>query len=201
MCSYNRGEDYLASGLLRAFIAVDIPDGEVKERILEFQRTISQTGADLKLVELENIHITLRFLGDVTTATAEDLKTELGRVKFSPFKVTLRGVGVFPDYGRINVVWVGIDEGNIGLLDLYGKINRSLGRIGIPPDRRGLSPHLTVARVRSGRNRESLSKTVAELTTSEFGSIEVNSFHLKQSTLTARGPIYQSLQEIKATLP
>lgn len=191
----------MASGLLRAFIAVDIPDGEVKERILEFQRTISQTGADLKLVELENIHITLRFLGDVTTATAEDLKTELGRVKFSPFKVTLRGVGVFPDYGRINVVWVGIDEGNIGLLDLYGKINRSLGRIGIPPDRRGLSPHLTVARVRSGRNRESLSKTVAELTTSEFGSIEVNSFHLKQSTLTARGPIYQSLQEIKATLP
>lgn len=191
----------MASGLLRVFIAVDIPDGEVKERILEFQRTISQTGADLKLVEIENIHITLRFLGDITTTTAEDLKTEFRRVEFSPFKVTLKGVGVFPDYGRINVVWVGIDEGNIGLLDLYGKINRSLGRVGIPPDRRGLSLHLTVARARSGRNKEILSKTVAELADSEFGSIEVNSFHLKQSTLTPRGPIYRSLQEIKATPP
>lgn len=191
----------MASGLLRVFIAIDIPDGEVKEKILGFQRTIAQTGADLKLVEPENIHITLRFLGDTRTAVVEDIKTELDRVQFQPFNVTLKGAGVFPDYRRINVVWVGIDEGNIGLMDLYSKITRSLGRIGIPPDRRGLSPHITVARVRSGRNREILSKTVVELADSEFGRIEVKSFHLKQSTLTPRGPIYQSLHETMATLP
>jgi len=188
----------LASGLLRVFIAVDIPDGEVKERILGFQRTIAQTGADLKLVEPENIHITLRFLGDMTTATVENIKTELDRIEFHPFKVVLRGVGVFPDYRRINVVWVGIEEGNVGLVDLYGKIGRSLGRIGIPPDRRGLSPHLTVARVRSGRNREVLSKTVVELADSDFGRIDVTSFSLKRSTLTPGGPIYQSLHEVAA---
>jgi len=191
----------LTSGLLRIFIAVDIPDGEVKEKIREFQRAVAHTGADLKLVEPENIHITLRFLGDVATDVIENLKTELDRIQFHPFNITLKGVGVFPDYRRINVVWVGIDEGNIGIVDLYGKINRSLTRIGIPPDRRGLSPHLTVARVRSGRNREALSKTVAGLEGVEFGSIEVKSFHLKKSTLTPRGPIYQSLHEIKAVHP
>ena len=195
------GEGYLASGLVRAFIAIDIPDGEVKEKILEFQRIISQAGADLKPVEPENIHITLRFLGDVRMAVIDNLKAELCGIRFSPFKITLKGVGVFPDIRRINVVWVGIDEGNIGLIDLYGKINRSLGRLGIPPDRRGLSPHLTVARVHSGRNRDIISKTVGGLVDAEFGSIEVNSFHLKQSTLTPRGPIYQSLCEVTASPP
>lgn len=189
----------MTSGILRVFIAVDIPDGEVKEKILEFQRTISQTGADLKPVEPENIHITLRFLGDVTTAMVEGLRTELDRIQFSPFRIALKGVGVFPDHRRINVVWVGVDEGNVGLVDLYGKINRALGRIGIPPDMRGLSPHITVARVRSGRNRDALSKTVAELVDTEFGSFEVASFHLKQSTLTPRGPIYQSLHEVASS--
>lgn len=189
----------MASGLLRVFIAIDIPDGEVKDKVLEFQRNISQTGAELKLVEAENIHITLRFLGDMRTVMVEELKAELNRIQFSPFAVTLEGVGVFPDYQRINVVWVGIDEGNIGLVDLYGKLNHALERMGIPPDRRGLSPHITVARVRSARNRDVLSKLMAELEGSAFDSFEVKSFLLKQSTLTPKGPIYKSIHETTAT--
>ncbi|MCJ7632310.1 RNA 2',3'-cyclic phosphodiesterase [Candidatus Bathyarchaeota archaeon] len=188
------------NGLLRTFIAIDIPRGKVREEILKFQRTISQIGFDLKLVEPENIHITLRFLGDIQKKIIEDLKTELNRIQFSPFEVTLEGIGVFPDYRRINVIWVGIKGGNIGLVDLYSKINHVLEATGIPLDRRGLSPHITVVRVRSGRNREILSKTVGELEGSTFGSFEVNSFHLMQSNLTPKGPIYQSLHKVIATL-
>jgi 2'-5' RNA ligase len=188
------------NGLLRTFIAIDIPRGKVREEILKFQRTISQIEFDLKLVEPENIHITLRFLGDIRKKIVEDLKTELNRIQFSPFEVTLEDVGVFPNYRRINVIWVGISNGNIGLVDLYSKINQALEAIGIPRDSRGLSPHITVVRVRSGRNREVLSKTVGELERSVFGSFEVASFNLMQSTLTPTGPVYQSLHEVTATL-
>ncbi len=194
------GEALLMNDLLRTFIAIDIPQGKVKEEILRFQRTISLMGFDLKLVEPENIHITLRFLGEIRKRIIEDLKTELNRIQFSPFGVTLEGIGVFPDYKRINVIWIGIKDGNIGLVNLYSKINQILEVTGIPLDRRGLSPHITVVRVRSGRNKEILSKTLGELKGSKFGSFEVNSFHLMQSILTSKGPIYQSLHEVTATL-
>ncbi|MEM2921246.1 MAG: RNA 2',3'-cyclic phosphodiesterase, partial [Candidatus Bathyarchaeia archaeon] len=134
----------MESSLLRLFISIDVPDGEVKEKITEFQRTLIQTGADLKLVEPENIHITLRFLGDTEISVAEKLKSELETIRFSPFKVVLREVGTFPDLNRINVVWIGISEGNLALIDLWNKVNRSLTNCGIPADKRGFSPHLTV---------------------------------------------------------
>jgi 2'-5' RNA ligase len=188
------------NGLLRAFISIEIPHGKVREEILKCQRTISQKEFDLKPVEPENIHITLRFLGDLRKKIIEDLKNELDKIQFTPFIIGLEGVGVFPDYGRINVIWVGIEDGNMRLVDLYNRISHVLEELGIPPDRRGLSPHITVVRVRSGRNREILSKTVRELEGLAFGSFEVDSFHLMQSTLTPKGPIYQSLHEVKATL-
>jgi 2'-5' RNA ligase len=188
----------MATGLLRVFIAADVPEGEVKQKITEFQKTLAQTGADLKSVEPVNIHITLRFLGDTPTALVEQLRDELRKVEFQPFNVLFKGTGVFPDLNRINVVWIGIQEGNVGLVDLCAKINRSLAKYNIPPDRRGFSPHLTVARVRSGRNREALAKMLKSLTDLEFGAFKVDSFTLKQSTLTPTGPIYKDLQKVMA---
>jgi 2'-5' RNA ligase len=127
------------------------------------------------------------------------LKGELNKIEFPPFKVVFNSVGVFPDQNRINVVWVGIEEGNLGLIDLSGKINRVLARFNIPPDRRGFSPHLTVARVRTSKNREALLKTVKAFIDSEFSFFEASSFSLKQSTLTPAGPIYRDLQRVTTT--
>ncbi len=188
----------MTSNLVRIFIAVEVPEGEVKNRIIGFMRAVSESGAGLKPVEPQNIHITLRFLGEVTTAKLESIKLELNKITFNSFDVSLQGVGVFPDYKHINVIWVAVDEGNIGLVDLYGRISDVLRGIGIPPDMRGLSPHITVARVRSGRNKENLSKTISNLKDIEFGTFHVNSFHLKRSTLTSTGPIYLSLLEVLA---
>jgi len=185
--------------LLRVFVAVDVPDGEAKGKIGEFQKALAQAGVDLKLVKLENIHNTLRFLGDTSRALVEHLKEELNKIEFQPFRVGFNSVGVFPDPNRINVVWIGIDEGNVGLIDLSGKINRGLIRFKILPDKRGFIPHLTVARVQTSRNREALLKTVKTFSDSEFGFFEVNSFSLKQSTLTPAGPIYRDLQRVMVT--
>jgi 2'-5' RNA ligase len=186
----------LADNLVRTFIAVEVPEGEAKNRIFSFIRAVSESEADLKPVEPQNIHITLRFLGEVTSAKLEFIKAELNKITFNAFDVSLHGVGVFPDYKHVNVIWVAIDEGNIGLVDLYGKISNALRGIGIPPDMRGLSLHITVARVRSGRNKENLSNTISRLKDLEFGTFHVSSFHLKRSTLTSTGPIYRSLLEV-----
>ncbi len=189
----------MINSLVRIFIAVEIPEGEVKNGIIDFVRVVSESGADLKPVEPQNIHLTLRFLGEVATAKLESIESELNKIVFNSFDVSLRGVGVFPDYKRINVVWVAVNEGNIGLVDLYGKISNVLRGMGIPPDMRGLSPHITVARVRSGRNKENLSEIISRLKDVEFGTFHVDSFHLKKSTLTSTGPIYQSLLKVVAT--
>ncbi len=189
-----------AVGLLRTFLAIDIPNGSVKDNVLGFMKTVSETGADLKPVEPENMHVTLRFLGDIRSSTVEELKTELNKIRFNQFDIALESVGVFPDYKRINVIWVGIGEDTVQLVDLYGKVNKALEDVGIPPDRRGLSPHITVARVRSGRNREALARIIEEREGTEFGKFPVSSFQLKKSTLTPQGPIYESLHEVSATL-
>jgi 2'-5' RNA ligase len=184
--------------VLRVFVAVDFPDGEAKRKVMEVQEALCETGADLKPVEPGNLHITLRFLGEVERGLVERIKMELSEIRFQPFNVLFEGVGVFPDLRRINVVWIGIVEGNTELVDLYGKINRALGRCGLPPERRGFSPHLTVARVRSGRNIERLSRRVVELGGLRIGGFEVDSFRLKKSTLTPSGPIYSTLLEVPA---
>ena len=191
-----RGKFSLTSNLVRAFVAVEVPECEAKNGILGFMRTISESGADLKLVEPQNIHITLRFLGEVTVSKLESIKAELSKISFNTFNVPLLGVGVFPDYRHINIIWVAIDEGNVGIVDLYGKTTNALRRAGMPPDVRGLNPHITIARVRSGKNKEGLSKTISGSMGLEFGTFHVDSFHLKRSTLASTGPIYQSLLEV-----
>ncbi len=186
-------------GVMRVFVAIDFPDGEVKGRVLELQEALSESGADLKLVEAENLHITLRFLGETEINLVERVRMELSGIRFQPFKVLFEGVGAFPDLKRINVIWIDIVEGNVELADLYGKINQALLRCGFPPERRGFSPHLTVARVRSKRNMERLSRRIAELNGIEIGGFEVDSFRLKRSTLTQGGPVYSTLLEVPAS--
>jgi len=97
----------------------------------------------------------------MTVSKLESIKAELSKISFNAFDVSLLGVGVFPDYSHINVIWVAIDEGNVGIVDLYGKTTNALQRAGMPPDVRGLNPHITIARVRSGKNKEGLSKTIS----------------------------------------
>lgn len=184
--------------VLRVFLAVDFPDGDAKRRVIKVQESLFETDADIKPVEPENLHITLRFLGEIEKDLVERVKVELTKISFQPFNVLFEGVGVFPDLKRINVVWIGIVEGNVELLDLYGKINQALARCGLPPERRGFSPHLTIARVRSRKNIEKLSRRVVELRDVKVGGFAVDSFKLKKSTLTPRGPIYNTLLEVPA---
>lgn len=180
---------------MRCFIAVDVEEAQLLDAIAEAQRRLKSTGADLKLVERENLHITLRFLGEIPPSLAEAIGELIRESGFKPFRVSFRGVGAFPNINRPRVIWIGVSEGADELKRLHARIEKGLIGLGLRGEDRPFTPHLTIARVRSGRNLDRLAMALESLLDIEFGSLIVSSVRLKRSTLTPRGPIYTTLAE------
>lgn len=193
-----RGEIELSFEKVRSFIAVDVTDSVILQRITDCQTKLTRTGADLKLVEPENIHATLRFLGEVQAPLLDQVKSELAQVAFQPIAIELRGVGAFPNPRRPNVVWIGITKGGEELQGIFSRLEPRLRGLGFPADKKGFSPHITISRVKSGRSREALYSGIMDMPDIEFGSMNVDSIRLKKSTLTPKGPIYSTIYEQKA---
>ena len=183
------------SEIIRSFMAFDIENVTVHNRLAKAQALLLQTGADLKLVETENIHVTMRFLGDISTDTVENIFVEMNKLQFAPFNVHIRGIGVFPDLHYPRVVWAGITEGADQLRSVFDELEPQLRRLGFAPDSKGFSPHLTIARVRSGRNKVQLAEFIRENTDFEFGVIRAECLRLKRSILSPKGPIYSTSKE------
>jgi 2'-5' RNA ligase len=177
---------------------VEITEPAVLENLRRLGTTLTETGADLRLVEVKNLHITLRFLGNVPRSLIDEANGVLDTIEFQPFDVVLKGVGVFPSMQRINVVWVGIEQGSAELLHVFSQLEPKLRRMGFKPDRRGFVPHITVARVKSGRNRDVLANTVSNVSGMEFGGFGVDAIKLKKSVLTPKGPMYSTIHEVAA---
>lgn len=181
---------------IRSFIAVELGDGDILAKIVSLQRTLIQTDADLKIVEPQNIHATLRFLGEIPASLVESVYEAMRQIKFQPFDLELKGLGCFPDYRRPNVVWVGIARGEVELRNIFNQLEPNLRKLGFAPDRKGFSPHLTIARVRSGHNKQKLVEAVEALKDQSLGSTTVDRVKLKKSVLTPKGPIYTTLYEV-----
>jgi len=145
------------------------------------------------------MHLTLRFLGEIPESTVQKVKTILDGVRFKSFEANFSGLGAFPNLNRINVVWVGIVHGDDELRSIFEQVEPKLRQIGMTPDNKGFSPHLTIARVRSGRNKTALGDTVSKMKDLNFGNMPVTSVRLKKSTLTPKGPIYTTMHEVKST--
>ena len=183
-------------GTIRAFFSFDIEDQTIVRRLTEVQRTLINTGADLKIVKPQNIHLTIRFLGDISPAMVDAIHEEMKQISFTPFTVELRGLGAFPKLNYPRVVWAGIRKGADELKDVFGQLEPRLRGLGFKPDSKGFSPHLTIARVRTGRNKAQLVKLIQELADYEFGAVKAECLRLKKSDLTPRGPIYSTLREV-----
>ncbi|RLF13717.1 MAG: RNA 2',3'-cyclic phosphodiesterase [Thermoprotei archaeon] len=181
---------------IRSFIAIDIEKGDVLDKIIRIQEDMKGTGAIFKPVERENIHLTIRFLGEIPVRTLEMVKEIMSKVKFSKFKMELKGIGAFPTLGRPRVIWIGISEGSEQVIQIYNQIEGELRRIGFPKERESFIPHVTIARVK--RYTPALIKYLRDLHEIEIGEVEVDKIRLKKSTLTSRGPIYETLYEVYA---
>jgi len=188
---------------VRAFIAVDIEEPRVVGRIVSIRDSFVATGAPLKPVEDENLHITLRFLGDTPLSLLDDLERLIREAAPRRVLLRLRGVGAFPSIERPRVIWIGVEPGPgyEELVRLARHIERGVRRLGWRPEREGFIPHVTIARVKGTRNRERLVKLLQELADVEVGEVYLEAVRVKQSILTRSGPIYKTLREVRAQPP
>ena len=182
---------------IRCFIAFDINDEAILTRLGEAQERLVKTGADLKLVETQNIHVTLRFLGEIPPQLVKPVQEEMKMVKFPSFDIELRGLGVFPNLRHPNVVWVGIKRGAEELRGIFAQLEPKLQTLGFRPDARGFSPHITIARVKSGRNKTELITQITQMENLEIGIVKADALRLKKSVLTPKGPVYSTLYEVR----
>ncbi len=170
----------------RLFVAVEIP-GEIQEKLGGLAGELPKEG--VKAVESNNIHLTLKFLGDIPEDRIDGIKERLGVVKFSSFNCAVSGVGVFPSPDYIRVVWAGLkcDE----MPKLAAEIEKALEGIG-KKESRPFSSHVTIARVKRKMDaKEFLEKHSGE----EFGEFTVSEFVLMQSELSREGPKYTPLKK------
>ncbi|MFP3984487.1 MAG: RNA 2',3'-cyclic phosphodiesterase [Candidatus Bathyarchaeia archaeon] len=182
---------------IRAFIAFDINNDEILKRLSEAQQRLMKTGADLKLVRPENIHITMRFLGNIQPTMVNKIYSEMEQATFTSFAVEIRGLGVFPTPKYPCIIWAGIQKGAEQLRDIFNRLEPRLQDLGFKPDKKGFSPHLTIARVKTGRKKAELVHCVDELADYGFGVLKADCLKLKKSTLTPKGPIYSTLKEVR----
>ena len=181
---------------IRSFVAFDIDNDLVVRRFSEIQELLHKTGADLKLVQPENIHITMRFLGNISPGIVDLIHEAMKKVAFVPFDVDIRGLGAFPNLGHVNVIWAGIGKGSDDLRNIFDQLEPRLRGLGFTPDTKGFSPHLTLVRVRTGRTKAELIQSIGDLADYEFGTIKAICLKLKESVLTPKGPTYTTLREV-----
>jgi 2'-5' RNA ligase len=179
---------------IRTFIAIDIP---VSQKIKEVLSEIKKTGINAKFVEPENIHLTLKFLGDTDQSLINKIieAIEKSVENISPFEIKFKNIGVFPNLHYIKVVWLGVENIEI-LKQIAENIDEKLNKIGFKKEKREFSAHLTVARVRSAMNKEKLIKLLYKYQEVEFQKLTVNKIIFKKSQLTQKGPIYTNIGEI-----
>ncbi|MCX5680153.1 MAG: RNA 2',3'-cyclic phosphodiesterase, partial [Candidatus Omnitrophica bacterium] len=135
---------------MRAFIAIELSE-EIKTVLHQVQSHLKYSGADVKWVEKENIHLTLKFLGEISEdklKRIEEILDEIGKL-FKPFELTLKDVGAFPKIESPRVIWAGLDKGAKESTEIVRRLDKELSDIGFEPETRPFAAHLTIGRVRS----------------------------------------------------
>ena len=184
--------------MVRCFIAVEVRNNTTLDNIKKVQKHLNQLPIRIKIVKLENMHLTLKFLGEITEKQIQEIQEILHKIKFSRFKFRLYGVGVFPNPNRPRVLWLGITDGKQNLSILANQVDHLLQKVGFQSEKRDFTPHLTIARIKNGVSI-SLKELISTYKYMDFGVISVSSIKLKRSSLTPEGPIYTTIDEWEAS--
>jgi 2'-5' RNA ligase len=184
--------------VVRSFIAIDLPDslfGQLEQVSDNLQELLE--GMPIRWIAASNIHLTLKFLGDVSEKNIpminEILKTEAASHK--QFEVSVGGFGVFPNFTRPRVIWVGVEAPD-ELENLQRRIDVETARLGYVPDRRKFNPHLTLGRVSRNANPNevrSISAVLRKQRVSFLGAVRISEVNLFRSDLGPRGAVYTKM--------
>jgi len=190
----------------RGFISIDV---EPTEKMHEFMDELERTGAPLNMVDPSQLHMTVKFLGDTEEDMVDEIveKTDFAIESYEPFEIDLKGTGAFPHLGFMKVVWIGSEvspeESQTSqseefdlLSDIAHRVEEELVPLGFDRDDREFSPHITVARVKGGKNKEKLKNTIEKYEDEDFTTWKVEQLTLKKSILKKTGPEYHTVEEI-----
>lgn len=181
---------------MRTFVAIELDTG-IKDSLSALIRELDTAGRSIRWVKPHGMHLTLKFLGEVSQDKINEVESVLGNIAkdYPAFPLNLAGTGTFPPGARFpRVVWVGIGE-NETLRMIQIRVENELEKIHFPREKRKFHPHLTLGRVKGPQNLETTLKTLAQYKEADFGGMTVNKITLFKSTLKPSGAEYTILSE------
>jgi RNA 2',3'-cyclic 3'-phosphodiesterase len=177
---------------VRLFVALEIPPA-VRQNLAALIASMRAITKEPRWVRAENLHVTLKFLGEVAEGKVDAICSALRNIHSErPIALEFRGLGFFPNEKHPRVFWTGM-EASQNLKTLAGDIEGAVEKLGIPREKREFSPHLTLARFERPRLPEALRKLIADNLQRAFGSLDTNEFHLIQSKLKPTGAEYTTV--------
>ena len=181
----------------RLFVSVDLPP-QFEPKVRDLQSHLRGTRADLKFTKPEQAHLTMKFIGNTPEESLEDVADVLDDAAetVEPFRVELGGTGVFPSREYVSVVWIGVREGVEELTRLHDALEKhSVGRGLADEAEHDYKPHVTLARMGSGRGKSEVLKFVDENEDVTLGSFETKKLRLKSSVLRDDGSVHDTVYE------
>jgi 2'-5' RNA ligase len=191
---------------IRSFIAIELPD-ELKSELVRLEARLKSGGqSGVKWVDPYGIHLTLKFLGSIAVDRVEGITRAMEEAArgISPFRLEVKELGVFPNFKRVQVAWVGISGEADKLVQLQKRIESNLAPLGFAPESRPFTPHLTLARLRnqaSLEERQRFGQLIADTTFEAACPIEVDAISLIRSQLTREGAIYTRINSVRLEKP
>jgi len=186
---------------VRTFIANELSE-DLREALglLQDQLRSQMPRGSVRWVRPEGIHLTLKFLGDTPVEQVDRVKAALveAATEAGPFRITVRGLGCFPNTRRPRVIWVGLEEPTGALQRLRDAVEAHVAPVGFPTERRGFSPHLTLGRVQRGASSSEvreIGQRVAASATGLVGEMAVSTVAYIKSDLRPSGAVYTTLLE------
>ncbi|MCX8027699.1 MAG: RNA 2',3'-cyclic phosphodiesterase [Thermodesulfovibrionales bacterium] len=180
---------------MRTFIAINLSD-EIKHKISEAITSLSRLASKERFIKPENLHLTLKFLGEIEIKKAEDLYASLSNVlkDFRAFKIAIKGMGVFPNMKAPRIVWVGVDKTK-ELEQLYHHIETVCEMFGFKKENRLFSPHITITRLK-GNVSDEFKTVIQKNPDTTYGMLDVRSVEIMQSILSSQGAEYKIFRTI-----
>jgi 2'-5' RNA ligase len=183
---------------LRCFVAVEASP-EVRGRAQALVRQLKTADADVKWIEPDHMHWTIKFLGEVPEKDVPEVCYTVTAALRSQetFEFRAQSCGAFPHLGRPRTLWLGGGEGTAQMIALAGVVEDALGKVGYRKEARRFEPHLTIGRVRTGRNVESLADLVRQNANYDAGVTIVDEVVVFSSDLKPTGPVYDALCRVE----
>lgn len=185
-------------GMLRAFVAVEMP-GPVRQALEEIQSDLKQLNIRARWVRPENIHLTLKFLGNIPVGHVPSIGDVLRAAAqaHTRFSLAVAGMGVFPDIRRPKVIWVGLIGRPDALTPLQQDLDGRLAALGFPPAEKPFRGHLTIGRFKAEGLPGPVADAVKRYATATFATAAVDEIVLLRSDLRPEGPLYTTLAREK----